>query len=195
MSPVLANIVLNRLDWYLSSKRMAFVRYADDLCIFCRSESEAEMAKRDLERFLNEELCLELNQEKTRIIRAEDLVFLGYAFARDGKQYVLSMNEKLANKMLEKVIYAMRRKYVKTDEVMEWVGSFNRGWLNYYKKIRFDLNVPLLWEVEKRELDELHDIIKNRCTDEMPMKIILENKGFTLISEWIEELKERSVEP
>ncbi|MGN7454834.1 group II intron reverse transcriptase/maturase [Paenibacillus pasadenensis] len=42
LSPILSNIMLNELDKELESRGHRFVRYADDLLIFCKSRKSAE---------------------------------------------------------------------------------------------------------------------------------------------------------
>ncbi len=42
LSPILSNIMLNELDKELESRGHRFVRYADDLLIFCKSRRSAE---------------------------------------------------------------------------------------------------------------------------------------------------------
>ena len=57
---------------------VGIVRYADDFVIFCRTKNEAELAKEDIEGFL-EKRGLELSPEKTRICHiTEGFDFLGF---------------------------------------------------------------------------------------------------------------------
>jgi group II intron reverse transcriptase/maturase len=44
ISPLLANIALDHLDWFLDGQELRFVRYADDFVILCRTKPEAERA-------------------------------------------------------------------------------------------------------------------------------------------------------
>lgn len=44
ISPLLANIYLNELDWKLHEAKIHFVRYADDFLLFAESEQEIERA-------------------------------------------------------------------------------------------------------------------------------------------------------
>jgi RNA-directed DNA polymerase len=41
ISPLLANITLNSLDWLLDEHDLKFVRYADDFVVLCRSRAQA----------------------------------------------------------------------------------------------------------------------------------------------------------
>ena len=44
ISPLLANIVLNKLDWRLHDAGYRFVRYADDFVVVCRTRRQAQEA-------------------------------------------------------------------------------------------------------------------------------------------------------
>ena len=62
-------------------RRLWYVRYADDFLLgFIGPKVEAEGIKRDIARFLREELRLELSEDKTLVTHARDEVakFLGY---------------------------------------------------------------------------------------------------------------------
>lgn len=105
LSPLLANIVLNELDWWVASqfrelptrhnyrdmlahcralkntnlKEMHIVRYADDVKIFCRNMEDAKKIKIAVTKWLEERLALEVSPNKTKIInlKKEYSNFLG----------------------------------------------------------------------------------------------------------------------
>lgn len=86
ISPLLANVYLNRLDqaWQVHGRRLGeLVRYADDLVVLCGSRQQAEAALTLLQELLDE-LGLVLSDTKTRIVdcrpEAEGFDFLGYHF-------------------------------------------------------------------------------------------------------------------
>ena len=63
VSPVLANIMLNELDHELERRGHRFVRYADDMMIFCRSRKAAERTLRHLKPYVEGKLFLKLNEQ------------------------------------------------------------------------------------------------------------------------------------
>ncbi len=65
-SPLLANIVLNHLDWKLAQAGFQFARYADDFVVVCRTHQQAQEARAFVEHVL-EDLGLILSPEKTKI--------------------------------------------------------------------------------------------------------------------------------
>src|SRR6202165_1863356 len=44
ISPLLANIALNSLDWHLHEHGLRFVRYVDDFVVLCQTESQVQQA-------------------------------------------------------------------------------------------------------------------------------------------------------
>jgi group II intron reverse transcriptase/maturase len=78
LSPLLANIALNFLDWHLDELGYRFVRYADDFVVLCRTERQAREARDTVERFV-EQLGLSLSPEKTHVTTfREGFTFLGF---------------------------------------------------------------------------------------------------------------------
>lgn len=70
-SALLAELVLNRVDDQLRRTGRPFVRYVDDIRVFCRDERDARAAWHDLAAFLPERLGLSLNDAKTDIVSAD----------------------------------------------------------------------------------------------------------------------------
>jgi len=109
ISPLLANAVLNKLDWFLHENgvygknekvynwrngqtNVRFVRYADDWCVFITRGSKryAESLREEIAQFLQKECSLELSVEKTHITHVRDgFSFLGFqlecSIGRKGK--------------------------------------------------------------------------------------------------------------
>jgi len=98
ISPLLANIVLNKLDWFLHEKgdygqleeyrnwkrqdiNVRFVRYADDWCVFITrgNKQYAQRLRDEIEEFLRSQCGLRLSLEKTHITHVRDgFTFLGF---------------------------------------------------------------------------------------------------------------------
>lgn len=82
LSPLLANLFLDRADEALSGRDMKLVRYADDFVILSRSRAGADAA-RDQARNALSEIGLSLHPEKTRVVSfAKGFRFLGHLFVR-----------------------------------------------------------------------------------------------------------------
>lgn len=83
ISPLLCNILLHQLDLHLVEAGYAPVRYADDFCVFCETEAQAEKARKRTA-FILKKLGLALEPVKTRLTHFnEGFDFLGVHFYRD----------------------------------------------------------------------------------------------------------------
>lgn len=70
ISPLLANVYLNEFDQELTKRGHKFVRYADDCNVFVKSQRAGERVLASVTRFLEKELKLTVNQEKTKVVPA-----------------------------------------------------------------------------------------------------------------------------
>ena len=78
ISPLIANIYLDAFDQLMKSRGQRIVRYADDILILCSSKSAAENALRVASDYLEDDLRLTVNVEKTHIAHSDEGVkFLG----------------------------------------------------------------------------------------------------------------------
>ena len=77
LSPLLSNVLLNELDKELEKRGHKFVRYADDLVIFCKSRRSAERAMKNIIAFIEKKLFLKVNQDKSQVASIRDIKFLG----------------------------------------------------------------------------------------------------------------------
>jgi group II intron reverse transcriptase/maturase/CRISPR-associated endonuclease Cas1 len=82
ISPLLANLYLDDLDDDLGLQGFRLVRYADDFVVLTKDAESAQHAE-DASRAVLARLGLELNPDKTQIVRLEDgFSYLGYLFCR-----------------------------------------------------------------------------------------------------------------
>jgi RNA-directed DNA polymerase len=129
ISPLLANIVLNRLDHELDSKGYKFVRYADDFVILCESQQQALEALELAKDILESHMQLELSPEKTKIAHiSEGFDFLGFHFSRKG----VTIREKSKEKFKEAVRMLTIRSRNLDTEVIEKLNRVIRGTVNYF---------------------------------------------------------------
>ncbi|MCQ2432540.1 MAG: group II intron reverse transcriptase/maturase, partial [Clostridia bacterium] len=134
LSPLCANIMLNELDHELKRRGHSFVRYADDMVIFCGSKASAKQTLEHLIPYIEKKLFLKVNREKTVVAYAGKIKFLGYGFYKNAKGFCLRVHEKSKAKMKAKVKELTSRRNVNSYE--EWKEALTRfviGWVNYYK--------------------------------------------------------------
>lgn len=144
ISPLLANIALNSLDWHLAQHGVRFVRYADDFVVLCRSESRAKEALVLVERHVAE-LGLELSPEKTHISAfKEGFSFLGF----DISSYSVKMRGKSTEKFKDRIRELTRRSRNFDAEAVEKVNQVIRGTANYFAT-SFSHNRGLFRELDR----------------------------------------------
>jgi len=78
LSPLLANLMLDDLDKELERRDHLFVRYADDCNIYVGSRRAGERVLESITGFLERNLKLRVNKEKSAVGRVDERTFLGY---------------------------------------------------------------------------------------------------------------------
>lgn len=137
LSPLCANILLNELDHELERRGHHFVRYADDMVIFCRSKASAQQTLEHIIPYIERKLFLKVNREKTMVAYAGKIKFLGYGFYKGAKGFQLCVHEKSKQKLKSKVRKLTSRRYVNDYE--GWKTKLRQyvvGWVNYFKLAR-----------------------------------------------------------
>ena len=161
LSPCLANIYLNELDCYMNSYAMNYVRYADDILVFCKDANEAKELLAICKRFINKELLLDVNQDKIKIDRAYHTEFLGFKFMKGKSEYLISVSDDNIIKQREKIKNGLM--FEKNDLVELWkkIGRINRGWTNYYQGVEEENIIPILQSLDQTEFEQLIRLDKN----------------------------------
>ena len=78
LSPLLANIYLNKLDRKLEERGHRFVRYADDFVIYVKSPRAGERVMESISKYIEKDLGLTINQKKSQVCGATSATFLGF---------------------------------------------------------------------------------------------------------------------
>ena len=148
ISPLLANVYLNELDWELHKAKIYFVRYADDFLLFCETEEEVTRAG-NIAKSVIESLGLEVAMNKTKVVdfKNNDFDFLGFHFnhwrtSKNGKDYYSIVPTEKSIKTFKKAIKdKTQRKWTKPKEV--WIKDINpiivgktNYFLNVYKALK-----------------------------------------------------------
>lgn len=154
LSPLLSNIVLNELDWWVSSqwetkktqhnytqknkytamkksylKEIYIVRYADDFKIMCRTKKMAQKAYIAVKQWLKDRLGLEVSEEKSKIVnlKSQYSEFLGFKIKsreKNNKRVVISH---LSDKVTKKIINNLKEqiKRMKKSPTAKQANRFN----------------------------------------------------------------------
>ncbi|MBS3965652.1 MAG: group II intron reverse transcriptase/maturase [Truepera sp.] len=131
LSPVLANVVLDELDWELDRRGHRFARYADDCNIVVGSQRAGERVMASVTRFIASTLRLSVNANKSAIDRPWNRKFLGFTIASRGTRL------KVADSAIDKLKHRVReltrrtRGHRLTDIVAELRETL-LGWKAYF---------------------------------------------------------------
>lgn len=128
ISPLLSNIALDHLDWFLEKQGFIFVRYADDFVILCKTKPEAERAL-DLVRVFLKGMELEDSPEKTKIRHfSQGFDFLGFTIANRS----IKMRAKSKEKFMNSIRDITTRSHNLDAEVVMKLNRIIRGTVNYF---------------------------------------------------------------
>ena len=134
LSPLLGNIMLNECDHELEKRGHRFVRYADDLMIFCKSKKAAQRTLDNILPFIEGRLFLKVNQEKTKTAHVNYVKYLGYSFYIYRGEGRLRIHPKSIQKLKDKVREVTGRSNgMGIDERKTRLNQVVRGWVNYFK--------------------------------------------------------------
>lgn len=137
LSPLLANVVLNELDWWIYSqwegiktqhqyscnisknralkksdlKECYIVRYADDFKIFCRTYEDAQKMYIAVKQWLKERLKLEISPEKSKVLnlRKNYSEFLGFKLKAIKKKNKYVCKSHMIDKAKENAIRSIKK--------------------------------------------------------------------------------------
>ncbi len=166
LSPLLSNIVLNELDWWIDSqwhsmktnypykysadkysalrttklKEMYVVRYADDFKIFCKSHSNAVKIFNAVEMWLKDRLGLEINPEKSKItnLRRGYTEFLGIKIKAVPKRKKYVIHSEMTKKSKKKCIEKLKTAIKRIDEntTVQSISNYNSTVLGVHNYYR-----------------------------------------------------------
>jgi len=149
LSPLLANVMLDDLDKHLESRQMRFTRYADDFVICVKSTSSGHRVMNWVSQYLTSKLKLLVNEDKSRVVKTNDLHFLGFTFR--GKKIRWTdpafKDFKFNIRRLTKRSWgiSMQRRY---RELRLYI----QGWMNYFGLSEYYRPLPRLDEWLRRRI-------------------------------------------
>ncbi len=134
LSPLLANLLLDDVDWELEKRGLSFVRYADDCNVYVKSRRAANDAMATLEK-LYTRLKLRMNREKSAVALAWERKFLGYRFWIGSKSRVYpTVAPESVKRLKERIRQITRRTCGRSvKQVVEELTLYLRGWKEYFR--------------------------------------------------------------
>jgi group II intron reverse transcriptase/maturase len=129
ISPLLANIVLNQLDWKLEAAGYRFARYADDFVVLCQTHEQAQEALALVRQVLENDLGLTLSPEKTKVTTyGSGYEFLGFFLSSRSRR----PRDKSVQKFKAKIRELTLRHNNLDAEVITKLNRVIRGTANYF---------------------------------------------------------------
>ena len=134
LSPLLGNVMLNESDQELEQRGHRFVRYADDMVIFCKRRKAAERTVVSITKFIEGKLFLKVNREKTRVAYVGKIKFLGHGFYVDKDGGQLRVHPQSVEKFKAKVrTITGRSNGWSIQDRKDRLNALIRGWVSYFK--------------------------------------------------------------
>ncbi|RDY27975.1 hypothetical protein CG710_020035 [Lachnotalea glycerini] len=139
--------MLHELDTELERRGLRFCRYADDSNVYVKSRKSAERVMKSITKFIEEDLKLKVNKEKSKVDRPWKLKYLGYTFyPKKGEMgirvhpiSIKKLKEKLKNLIGRSNAMSMEYRAMKLRQLIV-------GWVSYFRLA--DMRATL------KELDE-----------------------------------------
>ena len=192
MSPVLSNILLDQFDKEMEKRGRLFVRYADDVNLFVRSEKAADRVMKSVVSWLERKLFLKVNATKTRVIRPTKSKFLGFTFWKNKegwKPRPHDESKKSLKRKVNKILCRRRAAALPLAVTFKKLNQVIRGWINYFRIgsmklfikefgawMRHKVRVIILKQWKKaptiiRNLTKLNILFKNGFDEESIYKV------------------------
>ena len=136
LSPLLANIYLNKYDREMERRGVHVIRYADDIVVLARTPRAGKRLLESSRRYLEGKLKLKMNMEKSRVVSVyskRNFKFLGFAIGKGKDGVVIRAHGKSLKKAKQKLKELTSRSQGRNVRVVMYrVKVFIRGWLGYF---------------------------------------------------------------
>lgn len=130
LSPMLSNIVLNELDQELEKRGLRYCRWADDFMILVKSERAAHRVMAGTIRYLEDELRLPVNREKSKVTKIKDAPFLGFQILREK----IRVSGKARTKFKDRVRNLTKRNNpLSMYQLIQSLNVYLMGWVSYFR--------------------------------------------------------------
>ena len=136
LSVVLSNIYLDKLDKELEQRGLQFVRYADDLLIFTKSEMAANRVMESISSWIERKLFLKINATKSKVVRPTRSKYLGFTFLKNGGQWKVKPTTEKKKALYKKLSEYLKRGKAISRSLIETIKRVNQmvvGWINYFR--------------------------------------------------------------
>jgi len=150
LSPLLANLLLDDLDKELERRGHRFCRYADDCNIYVRTQKAGERVMASVTRFLEGELRLRVNREKSAAALVQERQFLGYRILWDGRLAIAPRSLERAKRRIREI--TRRNRGISLERMIGELNSYLTGWVTYFRYAACKRHLRRLDEWIRRKL-------------------------------------------
>lgn len=135
LSPLLANIMLDDLDKELEHRGHRFVRYADDIRVFVKTERAAQRVLDSVTNYVDKRLRLKVNRQKSKTKSASQSSMLGFGFWFDNAGKVCIRISEGAKRRLKLRLHKLtdRTWGISMHKRIYLLNRFTRSWMAYFK--------------------------------------------------------------
>jgi len=131
LSPLLSNILLTELDRELERRNHKFVRYADDVVIYVRSQRAGERVLDSVKQFVATQLKLTVSDKKSAVARPTARTFLGFTITNRGQLRISMRSRHRLMQKLRQLFRGARGRSV--GYTIEQLNRVLAGWAAYFK--------------------------------------------------------------
>ena len=133
LSPLLSNVYLHELDKELTKRGHRFVRYADDFVIYVKSKRAGERVMESITKYIEKDLKLIVNQEKSKVGSPTRLKFLSCLMHRENETYRFIPTKQAKQKFKNSLKRLTKRNRPGSfEEIIQQINRVTRGWINYF---------------------------------------------------------------
>jgi len=149
LSPLLSNVVLDVLDKKLEQRGLSFVRFADDCNIFVASRQAGERVMDNTARFIENKMKLVINQEKSKVARANQVNFLGFTIVKD---VIAISKEAMKNARGQIKALLPRGTHLTLQATLAAFNKWYVGWSSYFQVTHYPAQFKSLEGYARRRL-------------------------------------------
>lgn len=136
LSVVLSNIYLDKLDKEIEQRGLRFVRYADDVLIFTKSQKAANRVMKSISSWIERKLFLKINATKSKVVRPTKGKYLGFTFLKHGGQWQIRPTTEKKKDLYRKMSEYLKRGKATSRSLVVTIKRVNqmvKGWVNYFR--------------------------------------------------------------
>jgi RNA-directed DNA polymerase len=139
--PILSNILLDDLDKELEKCGHWFVRHADDLAIFVKSERDGNRVMKSITNYLEKRLKVTVNLKKSKVSRVKESAVLGFHIHFKKLRTTESKIRKFKAKLK---LISRRCTGISIESRYFKLRKYIQGWMSHYGYgLKFDAAVML----------------------------------------------------